>query len=316
MSILKNAVDSIALGIEDYKSKDLRRMTSCARNISAGILLLFKHKLAELSPSDSNQALIKKQVLPIITSSGDIKWRGEGSKTVDVQQIRDRFENLGISVDWKRVDAISKYRNDIEHYYSSVPQNDIRAMIADSFIVIRNFVSIHLQQEPLTLLGKDTWEVLVDESEVYEKEREECIEHISAIDWLYKSLEEALIQFRCPQCGSGLIDATNSETEREAAEFNCRSCGQKWEFDTIVPLAISDFFAAENHDSIRHGGDPATITCPNCSNDTYILSEDVCVMCCESVERKCKRCGCEIPPEEIDGGGYCGWCDHMMSKDD
>ncbi|MFA5252216.1 MAG: hypothetical protein WC454_06495 [Phycisphaerae bacterium] len=316
MSILKNAIDSIALGVEDYKSTDPRRMASCARNIFAGILLLFKHKLAELSPSGSDEALIKQRVLPVITSSGDIMWRGEGRKTVDVQQIRERFKTLNISVEWERVDAINSYRNDIEHYYSSVPQNNIRAMIDDSFIVIRNFVSIHLQEEPLTLLGKDVWEVLVNESEVYEKEKEECTKHISAVDWIYTSIEDALIKFRCPQCGSGLIDVTSQGTKRETAEFHCRSCGQEWEFDTIVPLAFSDYYAGKNFMSIKDGGDPFTITCPNCSNDTYILSENVCVMCCESVERECQRCGCEIPPEEIDESGYCGWCNHMMSKDD
>lgn len=52
MSILKNAVDSIALGLEDYETsiaeEDERRIISCTRNIYAGILLLFKHKLSSI----------------------------------------------------------------------------------------------------------------------------------------------------------------------------------------------------------------------------------------------------------------------------
>ena len=316
MSILQNAIDSIALGVEDYKSPDPRRLASCVRNIFAGVLLLFKHKLAELSPPDSDEVLIKQQVLPITISSVGLQWQGKGSKTVDVQQIKRRFKSLGISVEWERVDNINKYRNEVEHYYSSVSQSTARAMIADSFIVIRDFVRKQLQQEPLAILGRDTWETLTNISEIYEREKQECTNHITAIDWEYALLGDALIQFRCLQCGSGLIDVTNRGTERETTEFYCRSCGQKWEFATIAPLAIDNFFADENHRSIRHGGDPATITCPNCSNDTYILSEDVCVMCGESVEWECKRCGCEIPIEEMDGEGYCGWCAHMMSKDD
>ena len=46
--ILKNAVDSISLGIEDYQlgigdceSSDPRRLVSCTRNLFAGIILLF-----------------------------------------------------------------------------------------------------------------------------------------------------------------------------------------------------------------------------------------------------------------------------------
>ena len=34
----------------------------------------------------------------------------------------------------------------------------------------------------------------------------------------------------------------------------------------------------------------------------------------------CKRCGASIPWSEMymamDNGGYCGYCDHMMNKDD
>ena len=51
VSILKNAIDSIAIGLEDYESTDERRIVSSTRNIFAGILLLFKHKLCELSPT-------------------------------------------------------------------------------------------------------------------------------------------------------------------------------------------------------------------------------------------------------------------------
>jgi hypothetical protein len=37
MSILKNAIDSIQVGIEDYENSDDRRSVSSVRNISAGI---------------------------------------------------------------------------------------------------------------------------------------------------------------------------------------------------------------------------------------------------------------------------------------
>ncbi|WP_283131461.1 hypothetical protein [Enterovibrio norvegicus] len=119
MSILKNAVDSIAIGLEDFESDDDRRIISSTRNIFAGILLLFKHRLCELSPDDSDEALIKQKVLPAIDATGAVNWIGQGKKTVDVQNIKDRFKSLGIEVDWKRLERINKYRNDIEHYYST-----------------------------------------------------------------------------------------------------------------------------------------------------------------------------------------------------
>lgn len=316
MSILTNAVDSIALGIEDYSYSDSRRLISCTRNLFAGILLLFKHKLVELSPPGSDEVLIKQRVLPVLDPSNGLKWIGKGDKTVDVQQIRERFHNLGIAVDWNRVEKINKYRNDVEHYHSPLSQNAVRALIADSFLVIRDFVRNHLGQDPLALLGDDTWNTLTSVAEVYEKEKKECTENIEAIDWKYASLEDALTDFRCTKCGSGLIDVSSPGADRWTATFNCRSCGEKWDFKTMAEQVIVEYFAGQNYSAVKDGSEPATITCPECGHDTYLLEENCCVMCEESVERECKRCGMEIPPEEIDGEGYCSWCAHMMSKDD
>ncbi|MEX2546021.1 MAG: hypothetical protein WD316_12905 [Phycisphaeraceae bacterium] len=47
-SILKNAIDSIELGVEDFRSENPKRLMSAVRNFYAGILLLFKHQLAAL----------------------------------------------------------------------------------------------------------------------------------------------------------------------------------------------------------------------------------------------------------------------------
>lgn len=316
MSLLQNAVDSIALGIEDYHNPDPRRVVSCARNIFAGILLLFKHELANLSPSGSDEALIKRKIIPHIVPSRGIHWRGEGKKTVNIQQIRDRFVSLGISVDWGRVESIRDYRNDIEHYFSTLSKCAIQTLIADSFIVIRDFVCVHLGEDPLVLLGSDTWSTLTSVAEVYEREKKECIIHITAIDWRYNCLRDALIDYRCQKCGSGLIGVSSPATDRLTARFTCRSCGEQLPLDKIAPLALSAYYATDDYSSMRDRGDPATILCPSCCVPTYVVAEDVCVICEESVEWECQRCGTPIPPEEIDGGGYCGYCAHKMSKDE
>jgi hypothetical protein len=316
MTILNNAIDSIALGIEDYKSPDHRRLISCTRNIFAGILLLFKYKLAELSPNNSDEVLIKHKILPQNSATGGVIWVGEGRKTVDVQQIRERLTALSITVDWNRVDKINQYRNDIEHYHSSLSHNTVRALITDSFLLIRDFVRIHLDEDPLNLFGTETWGVLTSVAEVYETEKDECICHIEAINWEYSSLMDAIINFRCNGCGSGLIDVEYQNNDRIYSIFNCRSCGKNWDFEKLSELSMIEFFGAENHLSVTDGGDPATIECPGCGLHTYLLEENVCVVCQESAERECQRCGLSIPYEEIDGSGFCSWCSHMMSKDD
>ena len=91
MSIIQNAIDSIQIGIEDYENGDDRRSVSAVRNISAGILLLYKEKLCQLSPEDNKELFIKQNISPIQNNNGDIIFEGKGRKTVDVQSIKERF---------------------------------------------------------------------------------------------------------------------------------------------------------------------------------------------------------------------------------
>lgn len=317
MKLLQIAIDSIALGVEDYQNKDPRRLLSATRNLFAGILLLFKHRLSELSPPGSEEVLIKRDARPLKDpKTGQIVWRGCGTKTVDVQQIKDRFEGLGIKVDWDRTGKINKHRNEIEHYHSGSTQDAVRSVLSDSFIVIRDFVCLELRQDPMKLLGQDTWQALISVAEVYEKEKKACVDRIETIDWQHDSLLDAIVDYSCSKCGSGLIDVTTTTKDRESVEFKCRSCGKTWGFEEMAELAISDCFASANFRSLKDGGEEATVMCPNCNSDTYILENDVCVVCGESMERECQRCGGRIPACELDGSGFCSWCNHMMSKDD
>lgn len=316
MSILNNAVDSIILGVEDYQSPEPRRLLSATRNLVAGILLLYKHKLATLSPPDSDEALIKQRVVPVVNANDTVSWRGCGSKTVDVQHIRERCVSLGISVDWNRLERIVNARNDIEHYFPTLSQVALRSLIADTFLLISDFVRAHLNQDPLSLLGAATWNVLTKVAEVYEKEKADCAARIKTVDWHYTQLQDAILDWHCPNCGSGLIDVESTGVDRWQSSFQCRACGKQWDFERGAESAVAKFLASQNHHSYKDGGEPVTILCPNCSHETYDLEEDVCLLCEKSVERECRRCGMTIPAEEIDGGGLCSYCSYVMSKND
>ncbi len=316
MSIYKNAIDSIVLGIEDYNSADPRRLISATRNLVAGILLLIKHKLVTLSPVGSDEVLIKQRVLPEPDEKGNVVWKGEGRKTVDVQQMQERCRSLGITVDWKRLNKIVEHRNEIEHYFPSLTQAALRTLVADSFILIRDFLRSQLDKDPLTALGTPTWTTLTSVADVYEKEKQECEKNVETIDWTYSQVEDALNEWQCEQCGSGLIDVLNPGANKWEARFQCRACGKEYDYETAAEKAIKSFFADGNYRSMKDGGEEVTIMCPECSHETYDLDEDCCLICEESVERTCQLCGNRIPASEIDGSGYCSWCNHMMSKDD
>ncbi|HEY1254262.1 MAG TPA: hypothetical protein VGF01_05750 [Terracidiphilus sp.] len=153
MDLLTNALDSIRLGIEDYQANTPSRLLSSVRNIHAGILLLYKESLRRLSPPNSGDALIKAKIIPVRDNTGAITFVGKGKKTVDAQQIRERFEGLGIKTDWTRLDRITEVRNDLEHYFAQLTQNSLQGLITDSFLIIRNFVSHELKDDPRALLG-------------------------------------------------------------------------------------------------------------------------------------------------------------------
>jgi len=315
MSILKNAIDSIAIGLEDYQSTDERRIVSSTRNIFAGILLLFKHKLCELSPSDSDEALIKQRVLPEIDATGAVRWIGKGNKTVDVQNIKERFESLSISVDWKRVERINKYRNDIEHYFSYLNTQSVQQLISDSFLIIRDFISEHLNEDPKQLLGDDAWAVLIEVNEVYEKEKATCVEALETLDYFNDEILNAFEKYSCAECGSGLITPSERNIEAIEAEYTCKSCGKTLPYKDIVKLAVSDYFSREVHLSHTDGGDCPITDCPECDG-IYLYNEGICSSCGHVAEHECQRCGSTIMPEELFAEPFCGYCAHVMSKDD
>ena len=125
-----------------------RRILSAVRNLSSGALLLFKEKLRKLSPSDSDEVLLKQKIKPT-KNDADVVFVGCGKKTVDVQDIKERFSGLEIDVDWARVEKIIKARNDIEHYCTKESTGRLKELIANSFVIIRSFLASELELKPI-----------------------------------------------------------------------------------------------------------------------------------------------------------------------
>lgn len=318
MSILRNAIDSIELGVEDYKTNEPKRLLSAVRNFYAGILLLFKHKLALLSQND-DEALLKEQVLPV-GENGRIIWKGKGKKTVKFQQIQERFESLGIKVDWKRLEKAQDYRNNIEHYYDknqTMPEV-VRQYISDCFIIIRDFILDNLDTDPKGLFDSDVWRTLVEEQRVYEAEKKACCDALEQLKWPSVTTLRIVENCTCVDCSSGLIQPLDTSI-KDASEssFQCRVCDEQWKFEELLPLACEKE-AKDDHRTLKDGGDPTFAYCPNCSEDYYNTVENICVNCGAKGPYRCSICGALIPLEElsVDDGNTCGYCHHRISKDD
>ncbi len=311
MSLLANAANSIRLGWEDYDSTDDDRLLSSARNLHAGVLLLYKEKLRRLSPDGSNEVLLKKEIRPSFDADGNLVFIGSGKKTVDIQQIKDRFKTLNITVDWARLDEVTSIRNDIEHYFTTVGRDAVRGIISKSFLLFRDFVRTELEEDSRKLIGEEAWGAMTDISEVYERERSECLELIQNHDWSCDALREAAEQYSCNSCSSSLIEP--EEAERQCG-IKCRSCGETEPFEVFSISAMNNAFNDQHH--VMQGGDIAIVTCPNCGEDSYHIESQMCIICEESVSHECSFCSSNILPEELDDDGLCGWCRHRAMKDD
>lgn len=317
-TILKNAIASIQLGVEDFQSDDERRSLSAVRNLTAGILLLFKEKLRQLSPAGSDEVLIKKNIRPTPGAGGAVTFQGEGKKTVDVQEIKERFRSLGVEADFGRVDEVIRLRNDVEHYRTGATAETIKVVLAKSFVVIRDFIAAELNEDPANLLGESTWGTLLEENDVYERELAACRAALDEVDWGSAVLHEIAHHIRCQHCGSDLVRPTDPEVEhRYQLELRCFSCGQESSFDDVIEAAVGDFYEWDTYVAMTGGGDRPTAACHECGKETFILDEGICVACNGELEfTECSICGEGLGPDDQGNNGLCGYHTWQAQRDD
>jgi len=317
MDLLTNAIESIRVGVEDYEKGSHGRLLAAVRGLHAGILLLYKEALRRLSPAGSNEVLIKAKVVPKINAQGNVDFVGDGRKTVDVQQITERFGQLGVVTDWKRFGRIAKTRNDIEHYYPEADKKALQSLVSDAFLLVRDFIATQLKEDPRGLLGDETWQAMLAVSEVYRAERSESENALAAIEWDSAVLAEGVKDLTCDLCGGNLLRPLgDAKNYRDDMALQCRACGTTVDAWNFVPQAVASTLGWERSLSEREGSDAPYTTCPVCGREAYAMDERRCALCGEEAEHTCARCGTQIIAEELVLSPYCGWCDHMMGKDD
>lgn len=317
-SLLENAVSSVQIGVEDYCSTDPRRVLSAVRNISAGVLLLFKEKLRRLSPEGSDEVLIKQSIRPARGPDDSIQFLGIGAKTVDVQQIKDRFKSLHIRTDWNRVDAIIKVRNDVEHYMTTEPEARLKELIADTFSVVRDFLSSELACDARELLGDETWGVLLEVSAVYEAQRKECLEEISNMPWWSSGMARAARFMRCTACDSDLVKPRGAVEYLTGTErLFCTACGHDMNLPEVLQGAIDKCFFADQYVAMTQGGEAPLDFCYECSKWSHVVEDGICILCGSKHKfANCSVCAVQLTGEDQAFEGLCGYCKYKLEKDD
>ncbi len=280
MRLLDNAIKSIQLGIEDFDHPDEKRMISSVRNLYAGILLLFKEKLARLSPKNTNEVLIKSKIVPQKQADGTVIFVGEGKCTVNRKEIQERFDALKISVNWKRVNKIARIRNDLEHYYSTEFNASIREAFSNTFVIIRDFIRDQLSQDPLDLLGSYFWERMLRVHEVFDKEKQDCNQELQKINWPSDVLYDAMEEIACTNCGSSLVIPRNTDsTDIFDMKIQCRTCGNIMDFPDMAEACLAEYMSWEVYLHYTDGNELPLVDCTECSRIAYVVEENRCAIC-------------------------------------
>jgi len=312
--LLQNAIISIQMGIEDFKTGRDERMLSAARNLYSGILLLFKEKLRELSPPDSDEILLRVKFEPTIAADGSVKIQGVGKRTIDYDEIKDRFKQLGIYADWGRLGQVKNIRDQLEHYYTNTQPKVVGEAIANTFVVVRKFIREELDEDPQALLGQDCWQVMLAQNEFFEQELAECKLSHQKVTWNFEILNDIIEEARCLECHSPLVMALFDDGTYQD-RFECRVCGITSDEDDIVETTIRAYYRYDIRSHYIDGGIMPIEQCPACYRNTFIVSEDCCVICgYVHGDRTCLRCSNKIRVDEQSFSGYCSYCDYKIYK--
>lgn len=312
--ILRNAIISIQLGIEDFNSNNDKRAISAVRNIYSGILLLFKEKLRRLSPTNSDEVLLKQRIIPKMID-GELKFIGKGKKTVDFDQIKDRFKTIHVETEWDILREIQIERNNLEHYYSSVPLRSLRNVLAKSFIIIKDFVERELNEKPYNLLGETTWATFLENNEVYESEKKKCSDMIEKNITSSEINKELIHRAICIHCGYPLVFPVEEAIDIKDIRLTCLSCNREFMFYENVNTIMEKGYEYENYRRYKDIGETEIVECPSCRKYSYSRSEEKCLLCgYEKEYSNCWRCGNPLDIEEQIHEGLCDSCAYYKEK--
>ncbi|QMT59704.1 hypothetical protein [Legionella sp. PC997] len=318
-NLYSNAISSIQMGVEDFSKDDSKRMLSAVRNIYSGLVLLYKAKLWELSPVKDQYLLISEDINFELNGSDVIVRRKNPdklpTKTIDTTEIKKRCQSLGIQIDWLNFDGFRKERNFIEHLFPQKNNDLLKQLLSDAFVLIDDFIRSNLKLDTKRCLGQSTWEVLLNEHQLWAKELKRChdtIDRINCFSWVKAYLKNTT----CPKCRSKLIVYQCNSDDLFDCEGKCSKC-DTFINDIINLLNYAVTSDRYNHEDMQSGIDNLTY-CPECHNLSFFKSHMACLSCqTEKTDSdlECKICG--VQETDIDNieDGICSYCLNRGSND-
>ena len=224
--LLNNAVVSIELGVHDIGMGDSHRVLSATRNIYAGILLLCKHVLWDASPSGTEGFLIYSDLVPKRDGENIIMVPKKKSRTIDRAKTKERFQALGLGLDWAPIDALAQMRNDVEHSFAKEPER-MEDILGSALPSIEQLIVEHIKKEPVDIFSSETWAEMLNNDEVFDRMEARCIESFKNLNLPNSINPASAYRLRCSYCDSSLVRRVDPKnTKYENMKLRCMKCGK------------------------------------------------------------------------------------------
>ena len=279
--IIENGLGSIRVGLDDYEqarqTNDDARLTSAVRNVYAGILLLAKGKLCELSPAETPDLLIR--VLQPKFVKGRMEVVPVGRKTIGYEEIKQRFKDSGLPLEWANIERVRDIRNHFEHSYYGGTRVGVQEALAVAETAIHSLLHL-LKLDPIHDLGEHWWRILLSNEKLFANELVACRETFTEVHWINRVARAASDHFSCGQCRSPLIRQIDTcNTEQHDIHVNCAACGAECEMKALMERAVEQQYFSELYEAQTRGGELPVVRCPECQLYTLVLETNECAVC-------------------------------------
>ena len=312
-TILENAANSIALGIEDIQTDDPKRALSAIRNFHAGVVLLGKACLLSRAESADPAIVLAARHKLVPDGRGNVRIEARGQATIDVGNLEDRFADFKLN--WVTGDAKMAFRllrgmrNAVEHSSHSHSQEDIKKAVGACYPIVSYFFNL-LGKNPADHLG-ESWTFMAEQEQLYSKLIAECLDSLSKLPWVNYLVADA--PAACTACGLSLLKQSDPEnSDPQMIDALCHGCGATYGTEDFIELLLGHNFFSDAYLAMTQGGEPAWTECPKCERETFVLAieEPTCFFCGYAPEKECRVCGQMLTPSvEADiGGDLCQSC--------
>jgi rubrerythrin len=293
MELLENGLDELASAVEHLAvTPTPRALKRAVTDLSGGVELVLKERLRR---HDWRQLFDDVA----IANEGDLR-RGDFVSPTTSEVLRRLRDTVGVTLPnrhRKRLDALRRRRNRIEHFALIDTEEAIRASTAGCLSVVIDFVADEIDAATLSPI----------ERELYEQVREALPRRQDVATTLAHARATATV-VTCPSCDEDALVLDGAAT--------CLFCRYRADAIEAADDFIGEVLGLVEYVEVTQGGEWPRHTCPECDADALVDTggdgdeRHICFSCGttwrDGAIESCARCG---EPLEVDGElSVCNGC--------